>query len=117
GGGSVGGEGRGGGQHRGLIGRIGDNRNCGARRCGRRRNPAAVFDAALNGPLVAAGIRFHIGRSRNERKEVIQCLIVIRRRRRPRPGSSPLARFAPPKGAGLVTPLSSSGTTMEGPFR
>ncbi len=41
--------------------------------------------------------RGHIGPPINKRKEVIQCLIVIRRVWRTGPGISPLARFAPPR--------------------
>ena len=39
--------------------------------------------------------RRYIGRIVNNRKEVIQCLIVSRRGRFPRPGSSTQARSAP----------------------
>src|SRR5207244_12126019 len=49
----------------------------------------------------------------NNRKEVIQCLIVNRRGRRHRTGSSPLTRSTP-RDAKRPRPKLDHGTTMEG---
>jgi antitoxin HicB len=71
--------------------------------------------------IEAAGFRILrqpliFGASVNNRKEVIQCLIVIRRVRQPRPGCSPLPRSRPEavkRAARSRAP--DRGPTMEGP--